>query len=121
MNIAFEQLLSFAYQSAMGLLEWSWQAVILLVCVWFLLQVRRTSAPALRHQIWLCGLIVVAAMPLWSPLLRQMPQLPLTRPASNILNPLAALKVETLPALSTEIVANAAPVKNCDLGRFQTI
>jgi beta-lactamase regulating signal transducer with metallopeptidase domain len=118
MDITFEQLLSFTDQSALGLLEWSWQASVLLVCVWFLLQIQRTKAPALRHQIWLCGLIIVAVMPLLAPLRRQMPQLPLARPASNILNPMAALRVEALPALSTEMVANDAPVKTTNLSSF---
>jgi beta-lactamase regulating signal transducer with metallopeptidase domain len=63
-------------------------------------------------------LIVVAAMPLLSPLLRQMPQLPLARPASNILNPLAALRVAALPAPSTEIAVNAAPGEAANRSSF---
>jgi hypothetical protein len=118
MNIVSDQLFSLAQQGVLGLLAWSWQVSVLLACVWCLLHIRRTKAPALRHQIWLCGLIVAAAMPLLAPLLRQMPELPLARPASNILNPIAGLKVEALPAFSAEMVANAAPVNTTNRASF---
>jgi beta-lactamase regulating signal transducer with metallopeptidase domain len=115
MSETFDQFLLFARQSALGLLDWSWQAVVLLACVWLMLQIRRTKAPARRHQIWLGGLIAIALLPLYTPLLRQIPRPTLAGSASSILAPLG---VESLPDLPTQILADATLVETMDRFSF---
>jgi len=61
-----ETLLALATQGALGLLVWSWQALVLLACVWAGLKALRVKSPALRHQVWLIALIAVVAMPVLS-------------------------------------------------------
>jgi beta-lactamase regulating signal transducer with metallopeptidase domain len=70
---ASEGLLAFATQSAMGLLVWSWQAAVLLACVWAGLKIFRVKSPTLRHQVWLFALIAVATMPALSGLVQSLP------------------------------------------------
>ena len=41
-------------------LVWSWQAAVLLACVWAGLKIFRVKSPALRHQVWLFALIAIA-------------------------------------------------------------
>jgi beta-lactamase regulating signal transducer with metallopeptidase domain len=80
---ASEGLLAFATQSAMGLLVWSWQAAVLLACVWAGLKIFRVKSPALRHQVWLFALIAVAAMPALSAVVQSMP---LPQPSNKALS-----------------------------------
>jgi beta-lactamase regulating signal transducer with metallopeptidase domain len=63
MSPSIETLLTFADQVTLGLWAWSWQALILLVCVWAGLSLLRVQSPALRHHIWLLGLLMVAVLP----------------------------------------------------------
>jgi beta-lactamase regulating signal transducer with metallopeptidase domain len=78
MNTPSDWLITTAGQGAAGLLAWSWQAMVLLLCVWAGLKIFRAKAPALRHQVWLIGLIAVAALPLCEKLAQRFPAL---RPA----------------------------------------
>src|SRR5262245_17368213 len=78
MNAPTEWLITTAGQGAAGLLVWSWQATVLLLCVWVGLKICRAKASALRHQVWLFGLIAVAALPLCAKLAQRFPAL---RPA----------------------------------------
>ena len=56
----------YAEALAGGLISWSWQALLLLSCVWLLCRMMRSRGAWLRHNIWLCGLIAVVLLPLWS-------------------------------------------------------
>jgi hypothetical protein len=51
-------------KGATALLVWSWQALAMLAVVWPALKILRMKSPALRHQVWLFGLVAVAAPPL---------------------------------------------------------
>ncbi len=75
MNAPTEWLITTAGQGAAGLLVWSWQATVLLLCVWVGLKICRAKASALRHQVWLFGLIAVAALPLCAKLAQRFPAL----------------------------------------------
>jgi beta-lactamase regulating signal transducer with metallopeptidase domain len=75
MNAPTEWLITTAGQGAAGLLVWSWQATVLLLCVWVGLKICRAKASALRHQVWLIGLIAVAALPLCAKLAQRFPAL----------------------------------------------
>jgi beta-lactamase regulating signal transducer with metallopeptidase domain len=63
-----------------GLLIWSWQAAVLIAGVWLGLKISRVESPALRHQVWLFGLIAVAVLPVWGIIVQV---LPLPRPTSE--------------------------------------
>ncbi|MEW6737695.1 MAG: M56 family metallopeptidase, partial [Acidobacteriota bacterium] len=56
--------LEFAKNSASWLLTWSWQVLLLLGAIWLMLKLSHLKSPALRHQIWLVGLIAVVALPI---------------------------------------------------------
>ena len=75
MNAPTDWLITTAGQGAAGLLGWSWQAMVLLLCVWLGLKICRAKAPALRHQVWLFGLVAVAALPLCAKLAQRFPAL----------------------------------------------
>jgi len=64
-----------ADQGALQLLVWSWQALVLLACVWAFLKFFRVQTPGLRQQIWLIGLLAVLSMPFWGILLPRSKQL----------------------------------------------
>jgi beta-lactamase regulating signal transducer with metallopeptidase domain len=73
MNPLIESLLKFANQGALELLIWSWQALVLLACVWAGLKVFRAQTPALRQHIWLIALLTVLTLPIWSRLAAKLP------------------------------------------------
>lgn len=75
MNTPTDWLITTAGQGAAGLLGWSWQATVLLLCVWLGLKICRAKAPALKHQVWLFGLVAVAALPLCAKLAQRFPGL----------------------------------------------
>ena len=78
-----DALLAFASRGALELLVWSWQALALLALVWLALKILRMKSPALRHQVWLFGLVAVAALPLSSIAVQRFPSLQQVRPVSN--------------------------------------
>jgi beta-lactamase regulating signal transducer with metallopeptidase domain len=69
MNTLIASLLTFVDQVALGLLVWSWQALVLLACVWAGMKLFRVKTPALRQQIWLISMLAVLSLPLLPPLL----------------------------------------------------
>ncbi|HMB29796.1 MAG TPA: M56 family metallopeptidase [Blastocatellia bacterium] len=75
MNAPTDWLITTAGQGAAVLLVWSWQAAVLLLCVWVGLKICQAKASALRHQVWLFGLIAVAALPLCAKLAQRFPAL----------------------------------------------
>lgn len=68
MNPLIESLLTFAEQAALDLLVWSWQALVLMACVWAGLKLFRVRTPSLRQHIWLISLLAVLTLPIWPPL-----------------------------------------------------
>src|SRR5262245_3627568 len=73
MNALINPFVAASAKAAAWLLVWSWQAAVLLACVWAGLKICRVKSPALRHQVWLFALIAVAAMPILSGVARNLP------------------------------------------------
>jgi beta-lactamase regulating signal transducer with metallopeptidase domain len=63
MSATNDWIIAQAASDAAFLLAWSWQALILLACVWLGLKIFRPESPAIRHHVWLFGLIAVAGLP----------------------------------------------------------
>ncbi|MCI0391264.1 MAG: M56 family metallopeptidase [Acidobacteria bacterium] len=114
-----EALFVFAIRSALELLVWSWQALALLALAWLALKICRMKSPALRHQVWLFGLVVVAALPLSSMAVRRFPSL---KPASPVLKYVAEAPqvvidlapqapAQTLPEATPDKATTTSPVK----------
>src|SRR5262245_20061703 len=83
MNLSADRLISVSAEAATSLISWSWQAAILLACVWLGLKILRIKSPALRHQLWLFGLITVVVIPLLGVILKS---LPLPQPANRTIS-----------------------------------
>src|SRR5262249_53376759 len=83
MNKLTNPLAAASAKGAAWMLVWSWQAAVLLACVWAGLKICRVKSPALRHQVWLFALIAVAAMPVLSGVVQS---LPLPQPNNRALN-----------------------------------
>jgi beta-lactamase regulating signal transducer with metallopeptidase domain len=73
MNLWVERIIAISAEGATSLISWSWQAAILLSCVWLALKISRIKSPALSHQFWLLGLIFVAGLPILSGILQSLP------------------------------------------------
>jgi beta-lactamase regulating signal transducer with metallopeptidase domain/biopolymer transport protein ExbD len=73
MNMLTNPFVTASAKGAAWLLVWSWQAAVLIACVWAGLKIFRVKSPALRHQVWLFALIAVAAMPILSGVVRNLP------------------------------------------------
>jgi beta-lactamase regulating signal transducer with metallopeptidase domain len=83
MNTLTNPFVAASAKGAAWLLVWSWQAAVLLACVWAGLKIFRVKSPALRHQVWLFALIAVAAMPALSGVVQS---LPLPQPSNRALS-----------------------------------
>src|SRR5215467_14712694 len=83
MNALTNPFVAASAKGAAWLLVWSWQAAVLLACVWAGLKIFRVKSPALCHQVWLLALIAVAAMPALSGVVQS---LPLPQPNNRALN-----------------------------------
>jgi len=75
MNGPTNPILVTAGLEALFLLVWSCQASVLLALVWLLMRVRPAKTPALRHRIWLLGIIAVAVLPLLTAIMQRFPSL----------------------------------------------
>src|SRR5262245_30798413 len=73
MNALINPFVVASAKGAAWLLVWSWQAAVLLACVWAGLKIFRVKSPALRHQVWLFALVAVAAMPILSGVVQSLP------------------------------------------------
>jgi bla regulator protein blaR1 len=94
---------------AMWLTAWSWQTLMLLACVWLGLKIARVKSPALRHQVWLIGLIAVTLLPL---LAAGIEWLPLPRLQQNAIQYIAAIPeaiIVTTPADIPVLTTDASP------------
>src|SRR5262249_15775685 len=83
MNKLTNPLAAASAKGAAWMLVWSWQAAVLLACVWAGLNICRVKSPSLRHQVWLFALIAVAAMPILSGVVQS---LPLPQPSNRALS-----------------------------------
>jgi beta-lactamase regulating signal transducer with metallopeptidase domain len=83
MNALINPFIAALAKAAAWLLVWSWQAAVLLACVWAGLKICRVKSPALRHQVWLFALIAVASMPILSGVVQS---LPLPQPSNRALS-----------------------------------
>src|SRR5262245_62522409 len=83
MNALMNPFFTASARGAAWLLVWSWQAAVLLACVWAGLKIFRVKSPALRHQVWLFALIAVVAMPALSGVVQK---LSLPRPSYKALS-----------------------------------
>src|SRR5581483_9895663 len=73
MNALVQSLVGPSGSAAVSLYVWSWQALVLLGAAWLLVRFYRSESPALRHQVWLCGLVGTAALPLLVWLVQSIP------------------------------------------------
>src|SRR5262245_30996 len=73
MNALINPFIVASAKGAAWMLVWSWQAAVLLACVWAGLKIFRVKSPALRHQVWLFALVAVAAMPILSGVVQSLP------------------------------------------------
>src|SRR5262245_18612271 len=105
-------------KGAAWLLVWSWQAAVLLACVWVGLKLLRVKSPALRHQVWLFALIAVVAMPILSGVVQK---LPLPKPNNRALSYAVELPILVITNDDTPIVQNPSPVANVKPSNKQTI
>jgi beta-lactamase regulating signal transducer with metallopeptidase domain len=99
----------FVTASAKGgawLLVWSWQAAVLLACVWAGLKIFRVKSPALRHQVWLIALIAVAAMPILGGVVQN---LPLPQPTSRAISYAVELPRIVITNDAAPVVQNPSP------------
>lgn len=108
MNLSTETLLTLADQGALELRFWTWQALILLVCVWAGLKFLRVQSPALRHHVWLLGLLTVSLIPLSTKIARVLPE-PTLRPwPGQALRYTAELPSLVLPLSARYVATNPA-------------
>ena len=73
MNALTNPFVTASAKAAAWLLVWSWQAAVLLACVWAGLKIFRVKSPAMRHQVWLFALIAVATMPVLGGVIQSLP------------------------------------------------
>jgi beta-lactamase regulating signal transducer with metallopeptidase domain len=111
MNAPTDWLITTAGQGAAGLLAWSWQAMVLLACVWLGLKICRAKAPALRHQVWLFGLIVVATLPLQSIVVRSLPSPRARGPVLTYVVEAPQIVIDLAPRPPAQTLPEAAPNK----------
>jgi beta-lactamase regulating signal transducer with metallopeptidase domain/uncharacterized protein YchJ len=100
---------TFVTASAKGaawLLVWSWQAAVLLTCVWAGLKIFRVKSPALRHQVWLFALIACAAMPILGSVVQN---LPLPQPSNRALSYAVELPRIVVTSEAAPVVQNMSP------------
>src|SRR5215470_14404538 len=83
MNALTNPFVTASAKGAASMLVWSWQAAVLLACVWAGLKICRVKSPALRHQVWLFALIAVATMPVLGGVVQS---LPLPQPSNRALS-----------------------------------
>src|SRR5262245_11822119 len=116
MNSPTDWLITTAGQGAAGLLIWSWQAMVLLALVWLGLKILRPKAPALRHQVWLIGLIAVAALPLCAKLSQRFPAMRDAgatlryAPVMSYVMEAPRVVIEAEPRVAAQVLPAARPV-----------
>src|SRR5262252_5015865 len=106
MNALTNPFVTAAAKAAAWLLVWSWQAAVLLACVWAGLRIFRVKSPALRHQVWLFALIAVVAMPVLSGVVQK---LPLPQPKNRSLSYAVELPRIVVTNDAAPVIQNTSP------------
>jgi beta-lactamase regulating signal transducer with metallopeptidase domain len=106
MNALANLFVTASAKAAAWLLVWSWQAAVLLACVWAGLRIFRVKSPALRHQVWLFALIAVAAMPILGGVIQS---LPLPQPSNRALSYAVELPRIVVTDDAAPLVQNPSP------------
>src|SRR5262245_31914876 len=106
MNALIYPFVMASAKGAAWLLVWSWQAAVLLACVWAGLKICRAKSPALRHQVWLLGLIAVVAMPILGGIVQN---LPLPQPNNRALSYAVELPRIVVTKEAAPVVQNPSP------------
>src|SRR5262245_44458612 len=107
MNALMNMLVTASAKGAAWLLVWSWQAAVMLACVWAGLKIFRVKSPALRHQVWLFALIAVVAMPVLSGVVQN---LPLPKPNNRALSYAVEFPRMVITNEAAPVVQNPSPV-----------
>jgi beta-lactamase regulating signal transducer with metallopeptidase domain/biopolymer transport protein ExbD len=118
MTALVSPFVTFSAKGAAWLLVWSWQAAVLLACVWVGLKLLHVKSPALRHQVWLYALIAVVAMPILSVVVQN---LPLPQPNNRALSYAVELPIMVITNDDTPVVQNPSPVASVNPSIKQTI
>jgi beta-lactamase regulating signal transducer with metallopeptidase domain len=110
MNATLTPFVMASAKGAVWLLVWSWQAAVLLACVWAGLKIVRVKSPALRHQVWLFAVVAVVVMPAMGAVVET---LPLPRPSNVALSyaaefPRIVITNDTSPSVQTPAPARPA-------------
>ena len=106
MNMLTNPFVMASAKGAAWLLVWSWQAAVLIACVWAGLKIFRVKSPALRHQVWLFALIAVAAMPILGGVVQN---LPLPQPSHRALSYAVELPRIVVTNDAAPVVQNPSP------------
>src|SRR5215475_2211618 len=106
MNALIYPFVTASAKTAAWLLVWSWQAAVLLACVWAGLRIFRVKSPALSHQVWLFALIAVASMPALS---NAVQSLPLPQPNNRALSYAVELPRIVVTNDAAPLVQNPSP------------
>jgi beta-lactamase regulating signal transducer with metallopeptidase domain len=106
MNMLTNPFVTASAKGAAWLLVWSWQAAVLIACVWAGLKIFRVKSPALRHQVWLFALIAVAAMPILGGVVQS---LPLPQPTNRALSYAVELPRIVVTNDAASLVQNQSP------------
>jgi beta-lactamase regulating signal transducer with metallopeptidase domain len=106
MNALTNPFVAASAEGATWMLVWSWQAAVLLACVWAGLKICRVKSPALRHHVWLFALIAVATMPILKGFVQN---LPLPQPANKALSYAVELPRIVVTNDAAPIVQDATP------------
>jgi len=87
-------------------LSWSWQALLLLALTWLIVRGTDSRTPAVRHRLWLFGMIAVAVLPVLMSLLKLLPALPPTSaPLSSVTGFPVAVRIASDPVFSLTSVS----------------
>lgn len=109
---AWTNFVSIGSNGFIWLTAWSWQALLLLGAVWLGLKLCRTKSPALRHHVWLAGLVAVALLPLLAAVAEKLPLPETQNPAFNFMAT-TGIAIELPPPTNAEdSAATAAPAQN---------
>ena len=106
MNALINPFVAASAKGTAWLLVWSWQAAVLLACVWAGLKICRVKSPALRHQVWLFALIAVASMPILGGVVQS---LPLPQPSGRALSYAVELPRIVVTNDAMPVVQNPSP------------
>src|SRR5436189_1922495 len=91
-------------EGASLLILWSWQSFLLLGLVWLMLWIGRVGNPAIRHRIWVFGVLAIAVLP------------PLTAVANKFAPAPPNETIATFVSMPRTVTATRAPAESATLG-----